>query len=270
LSKTLAIIASGTSLNQLPRDFVFPDGMDTMTLNTAAIAPQFYDMKTDKWHKSWTYSMFIDSEFEKKYYFPECYAFQQAVKNTEGTTYLLKGNFHQAYGSNIQWITSKVAGGSVLCPALLEAHRLGYKRIVLFGCDYCRRQEKDSGGEGEGEGEDEGERKMGWHCYWWEIDPDYYTHPKNNTLISAGSDGYKEEVNGKVTITLRKSPPNWRQIDKIQAPNGEMVLSENTYTNQMAASGEIMDRLRGEGVEIFKYSDAGLLDIPIWDGVQLI
>lgn len=252
-NKTIAIIGTGTSLNELPRDFVFPDGVDTMTLNTAAIAPQFYDIKTETWReKGWTYCMFLDADFAKHFIFPECHAYHAAMARHDGIKYITDRLMSRGHNfTNVQRVHAN-PGGSVLCPALNKAHELGYRRIVLVGCDYCRR--KDENGN--------------YRTYWWETDPDYLTHPRNNTLIPAGSDAYKLESNGKVTISLRKAPGNWRQIDMITAPNGEEVLAENLYKEQMGFSNAIMDKLMGEGVAIFKYKDFGLLSVPSLDSLD--
>jgi len=185
--------------------------------------------------------MFIDSEFGKNYYFPESYAFKQSLKNTDGITYLLQGNFTIPEADNIRWVKSKVAGGSVLCPALLEAPKLGYDRLVLFGCDYCRR---------------------GDHRHWWETDDNILHHPKNNTLVPAKSDRYDHKQNGRVIIYNRRKPEDWQLLEPLTTSNGETVYADNSYLRQMAHSNEILDKLRGDGMEIFKWGEWGLLDIP--------
>jgi len=238
MSKTLAIMGSGTSLNELPRDYRFT--MDTMVLNVAVILPQFYDVVNEQWRKSWTYAVMIDSNLENRKYFPERYAFDVAMANPDGVTYLLKGKFHPPQDSNHRIIEKKVPGGNVLCSALLEARKLGYDRLILFGCDNCRRDDKR---------------------YWWETDETVLNHPRNNTLIGAVPDSYEHKDNGKVTIRNRRTPQTWELLIPIIALNGETVYAENTYKRHMERSEAIMEELKGEGVEIFKFTDIGLFDL---------
>lgn len=242
MTRTIAIIGSGTSLAELPHSYRFPDTVDTMALNSATVAPQFYDMVNEKWNQSWTYAMFIDSAFGTKKYFPESYAFKVSLANPDGITYLLKNNFVVAQASNIRWLDKKVAGGSVLCPALLKAEELGYDRIILFGCDYCRRND---------------------HRYWWETDPAILRHPRNNTLINAIPDQYEYKTSGSLQIHERRRPQTGYILLPQKAQNGETVYAENIYQKQMETSKAIMDRLTTEkGIAIFKWGEWGMLDIP--------
>jgi hypothetical protein len=254
-SKTLAIIGAGTSLNELPRDFVF--FCDTFALNCSAIAPQFYNITTEIFHHSWTYAVMVDDPFAKWQYFPELYAYKASIANANaggcaGKLFLSDKLMRVQDKTGLERVVyseySKSCG--VLAVALKRAKLMGYERLVLIGVDYCRRNQQR---------------------YWWENDSKITNHTGNaKAVIKATSDkwivyeGHPDD-DGEVWYQLYTRQGKKTIVHPKIAPNGELVYVEKMYRTQLECANILINQLMSEGMAIFKLGNTGLLDIPALD-----
>lgn len=241
--QSICIVGAGRSLCELPRDYVFP--CDTMALNVSTIAPQFYDMETESFWQSWNYAMFIDSNIKNKKYFPEYYYFQKSINNPDGVVYIPD---RPAYwggvdGKNIVKVKLPSTYKTVLLAALGMVRSLGYGRIILLGCDFCR---------------------IDLYRYWWETDDAILNHPANRSaLIKAEREKYIVKESGKVKVVDRKFKHNQTTTSYCKDTGGNKVLCDNLYRRQIDSVMEMIEKLEDEGIYVAKYLDIGMLNIPV-------
>lgn len=216
-----------------------------MALNVSTIAPQFYDMEREAFWQSWDYAVFIDSNIKNKNYFPEYYYYQKSINNDDGVVYIPD---RPAYwggvdSDNVVKVQLPSNYKTVLLAALGIAESLGYGRIILLGCDFCR---------------------IDLYRYWWETEDAILNHPANkNALIKAVREKYVVKESGKVKVQDRKFAHNQTTTSYCKDTGGNKVLCDNAYRRQMDSVMKVIEGLEDEGIEIVKYLDVGMLNIPV-------
>jgi hypothetical protein len=197
----------------------------------------------------------IDDAFKNKRYFPEKYVFDVALSNPDGIVYLSDSLTPKDVPGNVRVLDPKKGqrprGCGVFGCALAILRELGYERIILVGCDYCRR---------------------GRLRYWWETDLDMLQHPENMKHIKkAIPDDWTPQPHMDRGSTkyfrLRLRKGGSRYVRTHKAPNGELVYIENQYLKQRNVAHQMIKALNDEGVSVVKFTDTGLLEIPSIDDI---
>ena len=252
--KQINIIGAGYDLNRIPTDYVFKN--DTFALNVSAIAPQFYDYDTDKYHHSWTYSIMVDPVIAKPHYFPEYLYFKAAINNKSGITYIASGvfkrnNISPSHFNGVRILPDKKYR-QVILPALDLIEGLSYERIVLVACPYCTMGEN------------------GLMRYWWE-DTDYcdkiMKHPKNRGAVKAqGVKIQKVTKSGKNIEALDRKNMRANYIKELDTGNNNVRITRFQNNQRKIVESKIAEMVKS-GIEIVKFGNTGMLKLDVEDNL---
>ena len=265
MGKTIVIIGAGTSLMEIPPNHVFTN--DTMALNVSTIAPQFFDYKTESFHHSWTYGVFIDKMIASNFYFPERLYYSKSIANHAGILYLgdrlITPDLLKL--PNVRSIPVKKGQKMVLVPSIIEAKRLGYEHVILVGCDFMLYDARR---------------------YWWEYpeyEPGILMHPNGKGVVNAtGLSLIKiKKVSTQVdaddvrTIAYDKYEHHYKDRhgdERVYVPvcdtrDGTGLMSSLLY-KQYNIFKSVMGGLVDSTFKVSKYTGMGMLDVPVVDNLN--